>query len=70
MSRKPLGYAAGPGVLLMYGTLSLSLFPVLLYQAGYENTAADLSALIVVGVMVLVCFVPLCLICFSKKRNY
>jgi hypothetical protein len=56
--KKPLGYVAGGGLLFSYGLLSLGLFPVMIYQSMFDNKPIEWDGIIVVGVMVLLCFIP------------
>ncbi len=56
--KKPLGYVVGGGLLFSYGLLSLGLFPVMVYQSMFDNMPVEWDAIIVVGVMVLLCFIP------------
>jgi hypothetical protein len=57
--RKPFGFAAGAGLLLGYGMLSLGLIPFFLVQSHLDATPLDMGGMLVVVFMALLCFVPL-----------
>ncbi|HEX3045113.1 MAG TPA: hypothetical protein VHY08_10180 [Bacillota bacterium] len=56
--KKPLGYVAGAGLLIVYGVLSLGLIPLLVIQSSLKNKPLDISAIIIVAVMALICLIP------------
>ena len=56
--RAPLGYAAGPGLLLGYGLLALSLVPFLVVQSRISGRPIDSSGVVVVVVMAALCLGP------------
>ena len=56
--RAPLGYAAGPGLLLGYGLLALSLVPFFVVQSRISGQPIDSSGVVVVVVMAALCLVP------------
>ena len=55
--RKPLGYVAGPGLLLQFGVLALGLIPGLALQSP-----ADAAGMVIVAVMAVICLVPFALL--------
>ena len=56
--RAPLGYAAGPGLLLGNGLLALSLVPFFVVQSRISGQPIDSSGVVVVVVMAALCLVP------------
>ncbi len=56
--RNSFGYAAGGGILLQYGLLSLSLVPVLVIQARISGTPVDMAGILIVLFMAGLCLVP------------
>ena len=56
--RKAFGYVAGAGLLFMYGLLSLSVVPVTLIQAGFNNASPDIGTIVTVCIMAAICLVP------------
>jgi len=56
--RAPLGYAAGPGLLLGYGLLALSLVPFFVVQSRISGRPIDSSGVVVVVVMAALCLGP------------
>jgi len=56
--KKPLGYVVGPGLLIVYGILSLGLIPFLAIQSHLKNTSLDLSAIVILIVMAVICLIP------------
>jgi hypothetical protein len=56
--KHPLGYTVGAGLLITYGILSLELIPLLAIQAHLKNTYLELSTIITVGIMGIICLIP------------
>lgn len=56
--KNTLGYVAGPAILIAYGLLSLGVVPLALIQASLKGKPADLSVIVVVTVMALICLLP------------
>lgn len=56
--RAPAGYAAGAGLLLSYGALSIGLVPVMIMQARMSGSPVDVVGVVVVLVMAALCLIP------------
>lgn len=56
--RKSLGYVAGTGLLLSYGTLVVSLIVVKIFQAHYTQSSVNISDIAVLVIMAAICFWP------------
>ena len=56
--KKQLGYVVGGGLLLVYGVLSIGLIPFLAIQSYMKKTSMDLSAIVILIAMGLVCLIP------------
>jgi hypothetical protein len=66
--RKPLGYSLGPGLLFQAGMLFAGLIGFLMLQPALGNGPLPSTDLAVVGLMGLVCFIPLALLVRSVMR--
>lgn len=67
--RHSLGYATAAALLLQFGLLSLSVVPVLIYQAHEAGEALDVDSLVAVLVMAVICLVPFALFARAAGRN-
>ncbi len=56
--KKPLGYAAGGGLLLAYAVLSAGLVPLMFYQARENRIPVDYIGIIIVLIMAALCLYP------------
>ena len=56
--RKPFGYAAGGGLLLAYGALSLGLMPYFFIQPSYTGAPLDVASMVIILIMAALCLVP------------
>jgi hypothetical protein len=59
--RKALGYVAGAGLLLLGSMLFVGVIFALAFPAVYTTSPADLTSIVFILVMGLICFVPLAL---------
>ena len=67
---KPFGYILGPGLLLGYGLLALSLIPFFILQARNNSLPLDMAGMVTVLVMAILCFIPLALFLVGAARSW